>query len=1044
MSSAFGRTRAVRTARAALLALSTTVAAAALAPVPAVAQTTPPAGQVDVAPNWRTEPRIGAVLNVGPTGYAHDPDIWDGDGPIEWTGYATGESTPLTSTHDRGLPHRFGTGSDTVALPEPLSESVTLKDMATGRSTRVEVPAYDINYGTFGSSVLVAQSAEVEGGGHKVVGWYLLRVEDGTVTRVPVTGWPEGTDPGTAKTAGGDARSAVVKFAAPGGERWNADRFGVIDLATGALRWRAAGTWDTAALDGDRFAWREGREIRVVNRADINAAPRSTTVPEDLNADEFTLVGDWIVLPENDDSGAPGTGAIGRALVALSADGAQRRVLLDNVQRDTAQFPDSGAFAIGGRNAEDWNAYRVLPAADGSPELRKLMRVEPVPVEVDAVAAGRGTVFAAEAGGASGAGFYSRTLTPAGVPTASGKPEFLGREANSQYSCGYRTCDGLVATGDGRVVAAVDYGREVVARGTGGKVTRVPTGVSAATVLDAYGRYAAVTSGGRMRGAPETTGSLYVVDFDTAKVVLTKPKAAASVWGTTLYSASAVPGEITVTDLATGKDTGTLKTGRSCVPVDIQTSGPWLSWSCGSFRNGGALNRITGGTVALPDGEGLLGDGYFVQTDSWPYLRVTSFPAGVPASRTFSLPLMWRGGALVIRASYTVDRFGGGITYVDGGNRMHTLPPETPASALGAAAQEAPAVADLSGNGTWQARWSPSKPVASWSLSLVRKATGATVRTYTGGEAGATIQQVWNGKDAAGKYVPGGEYGWTLTARPADGQGADLKLSGSVRVSGGVEARRDHVGRDGFGDLVTLDAAGALAFHGGDGKGGLTGAKVSGAGWPTTSTVVPFGDMNGDRCNDVLVRNSTGTLRLYQPACGAAVPASMGSKWLGTGFGAYDVLTSAGDVTGDGRADLLGREAATGDLYLFAQDAGAVFKPRVKVFAGWKTYKQVIGAGDLNGDGRGDLLAVDSANTLWRFDGAGNGTFKARVQVNGVGWASGRVQFIGIGDISGDGRADVVSRNAAGELLRNNGDGKGGLLATVKIATGFGGYRSVS
>ncbi|MEV7618280.1 VCBS repeat-containing protein, partial [Streptomyces sp. NPDC089799] len=87
--------------------------------------------------------------------------------------------------------------------------------------------------------------------------------------------------------------------------------------------------------------------------------------------------------------------------------------------------------------------------------------------------------------------------------------------------------------------------------------------------------------------------------------------------------------------------------------------------------------------------------------------------------------------------------------------------------------------------------------------------------------------------------------------------------------------------------------------------------------------------------------------------------------------------------------------------------------------------------------------AVDGANTLWRFDGVGNGTFKARVQVNGAGWAAGRVQLIGVGDISGDAKPDLVSRNAAGELLRNNGDGKGGLLATTKIATGFGTYKGV-
>ncbi|MFE9500297.1 FG-GAP repeat domain-containing protein [Streptomyces collinus] len=81
---------------------------------------------------------------------------------------------------------------------------------------------------------------------------------------------------------------------------------------------------------------------------------------------------------------------------------------------------------------------------------------------------------------------------------------------------------------------------------------------------------------------------------------------------------------------------------------------------------------------------------------------------------------------------------------------------------------------------------------------------------------------------------------------------------------------------------------------------------------------MPFGDLDGDRYNDVLVRMSDGSLRGYKVKCGLAPQLSMAYRKLGTGWNAYDVLTSPGDLTGDGRADLLARRASTGDVYLFA------------------------------------------------------------------------------------------------------------------------------
>ncbi|MGW1933604.1 FG-GAP repeat domain-containing protein [Streptomyces sp. NPDC001919] len=250
---------------------------------------------------------------------------------------------------------------------------------------------------------------------------------------------------------------------------------------------------------------------------------------------------------------------------------------------------------------------------------------------------------------------------------------------------------------------------------------------------------------------------------------------------------------------------------------------------------------------------------------------------------------------------------------------------------------------------------------------------------------------------------------------------------------------RDYSG-DGRGDLLGLTPAGALTVRTGSGTGGL-GTGATSTGWPATSTVVAFGDLSGDRCNDLLVRSSAGVLTRHDGGCGTAFARTGTTSTIGSGWNVYDVLTAPGDMTGDGRTDLLARTPG-GELFLYADDTKGAFKTRVRVGGGWQTYNTLVGVGDLNGDKAGDLLARDTAGVLWRYQGTGQGTFGARVRVGG-GWQAYN-SLSAVGDFTGDGRADLVARDTTGTLWGYAGNGAGAFAGRVKIGGGWQMYKTLS
>ena len=148
--------------------------------------------------------------------------------------------------------------------------------------------------------------------------------------------------------------------------------------------------------------------------------------------------------------------------------------------------------------------------------------------------------------------------------------------------------------------------------------------------------------------------------------------------------------------------------------------------------------------------------------------------------------------------------------------------------------------------------------------------------------------------------------------------------------------------------------------------------------------VVGPGDLNGDGKGDLIARTSTALYFYGGNGNGLSVQGRV--QVGGSGWNQYNQIVGAGDLTGDGRADIVARSSAGLFLYAGTGKASAPFGAKKQIGGtGWSQYNKLVAPGDLNGDGVADLLARTSTG-LYFYAGTGTGAFKARVQIGGAGW----------------------------------------------------------
>ncbi|HYI52894.1 MAG TPA: VCBS repeat-containing protein, partial [Microlunatus sp.] len=224
-------------------------------------------------------------------------------------------------------------------------------------------------------------------------------------------------------------------------------------------------------------------------------------------------------------------------------------------------------------------------------------------------------------------------------------------------------------------------------------------------------------------------------------------------------------------------------------------------------------------------------------------------------------------------------------------------------------------------------------------------------------------------------------------------------------------------------DLVAVNKAGtALVVMAHNGQVNLRPVLKGNLSRTDIGSVYNVGDWNGDGKGDVITRQASGDSLVLRRGRGDGTFAA-GSHLSQGGWKTFTYLAAVGDVTGDGDPDLIGRtrtgiatifpgNGAKGfeapiltpwDMRSFNQIGSGVWKTRMFLQSAYlstggsfvpslasgagdlKSYDWVLGPGDLDGDGRSDLVARDAAGQLWLLPGTKTGHGTRRFIASGFG-----------------------------------------------------------
>ncbi|NUO57760.1 MAG: VCBS repeat domain-containing M23 family metallopeptidase [Hamadaea sp.] len=269
-----------------------------------------------------------------------------------------------------------------------------------------------------------------------------------------------------------------------------------------------------------------------------------------------------------------------------------------------------------------------------------------------------------------------------------------------------------------------------------------------------------------------------------------------------------------------------------------------------------------------------------------------------------------------------------------------------------------------------------------------------------------------------------------------------------------------HSSGNSLGRAILASASGTVSFAGWGDSGGWWVMIDHGGGWQTQYLHMQYapsvsqgqwvargqrigyvgstGDSTGPHLHYVQYRDGARTEAYFN-----GVPSGMTTDYSAARYiTSYNGCSQPGEVSdfnGDGRADVIGVDSG-GDM-LFYPNNGGVFGATVQIGQGWGTFRQVMAA-DFSGDGHADILGVDSGGYFWYYPNNGNAISTTTRRQLGQGW--GTFKFVMAADFSGDGHADILGVDSSGDLwyYPNNGNAIS-TTTRVQLGQGWGTFKHV-
>ncbi|WP_406134346.1 FG-GAP repeat domain-containing protein [Streptomyces zaomyceticus] len=336
--------------------------------------------------------------------------------------------------------------------------------------------------------------------------------------------------------------------------------------------------------------------------------------------------------------------------------------------------------------------------------------------------------------------------------------------------------------------------------------------------------------------------------------------------------------------------------------------------------------------------------------------------------------------------------------------------------------QAVPTTVDLDRTGgKLSMAWELSRNNVNMWVTLRNTRTGESITEYvdqpTQGEDPQPTRFDWNGtlnwqgNKGTWTSASAGPYTWEISASPLNRVGPTLKASGSFTVTRKTGAH--DYDSDGAPDILARDLSGNLwlqdVHHHPDWTDTTQNPEsLVGGGWQAYDRIEATGNLTGGSAPEVVARDRSGVLWLYQGTGNGKAPFTARVQ-IGGGWNTYTLLTGGSDLTGDGRPDLVATDRS-GRLWLYRStgSASAPFAARRLIGSGgWQTYDRITATGNLAGGAAGDLVARDRAGVLWLYLGKGDGTFATRTRI-GAGWQR-YDDLIGSGDVDRDGKPDLYA-----------------------------------